>query len=145
LKSPDGQQGDVVILSDTMGVDFGPYVQPMVPEIRKNWLRLMPESARSPVSKSGQVAMEFAILKDGRVTGLTMKVSSGDDALDRAVRSAILESRPFSPLPSIFRGQYLLLRMTFHYNSSTTPQTPPAGAPSGKAARPDGTVSPKNL
>jgi TonB family protein len=119
-KPPEGTPGDFKILSDTMGVDFGPYLQTIVPEIRKKWIELMPQSALPPVSKSGQVILEFAILKDGSVVDMKLVASSGDDALDRAPQIAILESKPFPPLPSGFKGQYFLLRTRFHYN----PQQP---------------------
>jgi TonB family protein len=133
VKPPDGLASDIEILSDTAGTDFKPYLHWVVPDIRKNWLRLMPESALPPVLKSGRVAVEFAILKDGKVAGLKLVASSGDDALDRAPHSAILASRPFPSLPSGFKGQYLILRMNFHYNPPPMPVTSPARLPSGKA------------
>lgn len=41
---------------------------------------------------------------------------SGDIPLDRAAWASIVTSDPFSPLPSVFRGQYLALRCHFYYN-----------------------------
>jgi outer membrane biosynthesis protein TonB len=109
-------QGDLEILSDTMGVDFGPYLQRVVYQVREHWYNLIPESAKAPLMKKGKLAIEFAILKDGRVAGLRLAATSGDDALDRPAWGSITGSNPFPPLPSEFKGQFLQLRFKFYYN-----------------------------
>ncbi len=117
-----GNQGKNVgaldILSDTMGVDFGPYLQRVLHDVKVNWYNLIPESARPPIMKKGKVAIEFAILKDGTIAGMKLEQggSSGDPALDRAAWGGITGSNPFPPLPSEFKGQYLALRFHFFYN-----------------------------
>jgi TonB family protein len=109
--------GPAEILSDTMGVDFGPYLQRVVHDVKFNWYNLIPESARAPLMKKGKVSIEFAILKDGKVAGMHyVDPTSGDVALDRAAYGGITASNPFPPLPSEFSGQYLDLRFTFFYN-----------------------------
>jgi TonB family protein len=108
--------GELDVLSDTMGVDFGPYLSRVLHDVRENWYRIIPESARAPMMKKGKVSIEFAILKDGRVAGLTLAGSSGDVALDRAAYGGITASNPFPPLPGEFKGQYLALRFHFFYN-----------------------------
>lgn len=114
--SPPSGTGDVVILSDTMGVDFGPYLQHALYMIKRHWYDLMPDVARRPIMKSGQVVIQFAILKNGRVQALRYARYSGDIALDRAAYGAITASNPFAALPQEFRGQYLELRIKFLYN-----------------------------
>ena len=115
-----GNRGQVMgpmdILSDTMGVDFGPYLARVLHDVKQNWYNLMPESAA--MGKKGKVAIEFAIMKDGRVAGMRLEQggSSGDPALDRAAWGGITASDPFPPLPSEFGGQYLALRFHFFYN-----------------------------
>jgi len=37
--------GDVEVLTDTLGVDFGPYLKDLKAAVRKNWYRLIPQSA----------------------------------------------------------------------------------------------------
>jgi len=106
---------DVQILSDTHGVDFGPYLQVAVATVKSRWLSLIPESAKPPIMKSGTV-VDFAIVKDGKVAGLMVKQSSGDAALDRAAWEAIADSEPFHRLPDEFSGSYLALRIKFLYN-----------------------------
>lgn len=111
-----GAVGPLDVLSDTMGVDFGPYLSRVLHDVRENWYRIIPESAQAPMRKKGKVSLEFAILKDGRVAGLTLTGSSGDISLDRAAYGGITSSNPFPPLPAEFRGQYLALRFHFYYN-----------------------------
>jgi len=115
-----GRQGGAAssldVLSDTMGVDFGPYLARVKHDVQINWYDLVPESARSPLFKQGKVAIQFAILKDGRVSAMQLAGSSNDVALDRAAWGGINGSNPFPPLPSDFKGEYLLLRFTFFYN-----------------------------
>jgi TonB family protein len=117
-----GKQGRAMgaldVLSDTMGVDFGPYLQRVLHDVKINWYELIPESARPPIMKKGKVAIEFAIMKDGSVRGMRLENggSSGDPALDRAAWGGITASNPFPPLPPEFGGQYLALRFHFFYN-----------------------------
>ena len=109
-------QGALEITSDTMGVDFGPYLQRVLHDVKQNWYQIIPESAMAPLLKKGVVSIEFVITKDGKVAGLHYVSGSGDVALDRAAYGGITASNPFPPLPSEFGGQYLGLRFTFYYN-----------------------------
>jgi len=105
--------GALDILSDTQGVDFGPYIQRILQDVRENWYHLIPPSAEM---KKGKLAIEFAITKDGQVAGMKLVATSGDTALDRAAWGGITASDPFPPLPTDFGGQYLALRFRFYYN-----------------------------
>jgi TonB family protein len=105
--------GPYEILSDTRGVDFGPYLQRVLENVKQNWYILIPESA---AMKKGKLTIEFAITKDGKVAGLKLVASSGDVYLDRPAWGSITASDPFPPLPTEFTGQYLALRFRFYYN-----------------------------
>ncbi len=70
----------IEVLTDTMGVDFRPYLDPLMKTVRQHWYELIPESAST---KHGKVVLEFAVLKDGSVAGLKVVGSSGEIALDR--------------------------------------------------------------
>jgi len=107
------QVGNLEILSDTQGVDFGPYLQRVLHDVRENWYRAIPESAWG---KHGNLIIEFAITKDGKVAGMKLVAPSGDVPLDRAAWAGIVGSDPFPALPSDFGGQYLALRFRFFYN-----------------------------
>ena len=104
------------VLSDTHGVDFGPYLSRVVQAVRTNWYHLIPDEARAPHLKKGKVFIEFAILPDGRVADMKLTGESGDVSLDRAAWGGITASVPFQPLPSEYHGPYLLLRFHFYYN-----------------------------
>jgi TonB family protein len=107
------QLGALDILSDTQGVDFGPYLQRILEEVRQHWYNLIPESAEM---KKGKLAIEFAITKDGSIADMRLIATSGDAALDRAAWGGIYTSNPFPPLPGEFTGPYLALRFRFYYN-----------------------------
>jgi TonB family protein len=111
-----GRVGNIDILSDTQGVDFGPYLSRVLQAVRLNWYNLIPEEARSPLLKRGQVKIQFVITRDGKVAGMQLVGPSGDIALDRAAWGGITASNPFPPLPGEFRGPYLALRFHFFYN-----------------------------
>ena len=115
-KSGASLGGGVDILSDTMGVDFAPYLKRIQHIIQTNWNNLIPEGAYPPLRKHGKVAIDFAILKDGSVAGMKLYGPSGDVSLDRAAWGGITGSNPFPPLPSEFPGQYLAIRCRFYYN-----------------------------
>jgi outer membrane biosynthesis protein TonB len=104
------------ILTDTMGVDFGPYMTRIVEIVRQNWYTLMPPSVYPPILKQGKLSLEFVIMKDGSVQGLVRDTTSNDVALDRAAMASITASTPFPPLPKEFPGKLLGLRFYYFYN-----------------------------
>ncbi|MGO9520472.1 MAG: TonB family protein [Candidatus Korobacteraceae bacterium] len=108
--------GNLEVLSDTQGVDFGPYLSRVLEAVRRNWYILIPEEARAPLMKRGRLAIEFVILQDGKVAGMKLVSPSGDVSLDRAAWGGITGSNPFAPLPGEFHGPYLALRFRFYYN-----------------------------
>jgi TonB family protein len=109
-------RGGLEILSDTMGVDFGPYMKRLKFTVQNHWEPLIPESALPPVMKKGVVVIEFAITKEGKVMGMKLISGSGDTALDRAAWGAITDAIPLPNLPAVFSGNYLLIRARFYYN-----------------------------
>lgn len=115
-RQPTARMGPMEIMTDTQGVDFGPYLQRVLHDVKQNWYDLIPESAMAPLLKKGKVSIEFAITKNGQVAGIRYVNGSGDVALDRAAYGGITASNPFPPLPGEFSGQYLGLRFTFFYN-----------------------------
>jgi TonB family protein len=108
-----------LVLSDTRGVDFGPYLARVVYNVRRNWYSVIPVSAQ--MGEKGRVAIVFQILKDGSVPQIRLVGSSGSDPLDTAALSAIKLSNPFPPLPEEFTGKDLVLQFFFLYNLGTGP------------------------
>lgn len=100
--------------SDPMGVDFKPYLIRILSSVKRNWLAVVPESAR--LGRRGKVVIQFAINKDGTVPKLVIAIPSGAEALDRAAVAGISASNPFPPLPAEFRGSVIRLQLNFMYN-----------------------------
>src|SRR6516225_6872730 len=49
------RSGGIEVLSNTGGVDFGPYLRKLKLAVQKNWEPLVPETALPPIMKSGKV------------------------------------------------------------------------------------------
>src|SRR6185312_14654427 len=111
-----GMQTGYEVLSDTMGVDFGPYIHKVVQATQSTWDLLIPEAARPPLLKKGKVAIQFIIARDGSIKDMQLVLPSGDVSLDRAAWGGITGAGPFQPLPKEFKGPYLALRFYFLYN-----------------------------
>jgi TonB family protein len=115
-KNGPGSAGGAEILSDTMGVDFDPYLKRIVYDTERAWWPIIPEIARPPLNKQGRVLIRFKIMKDGSVKEMKLEGPSGDVSLDRAAWGGILGASPFPQLPKEFKGPYLELRFYFLYN-----------------------------
>ncbi|MCL5005759.1 MAG: TonB C-terminal domain-containing protein [Acidobacteria bacterium] len=112
--NPNFSTSGPIILSDTRGVNFGPYLARVVYIVRRNWYSMIPESAR--LGEKGRVALVFEILKDGSVPQLRLLASSGSPPLDTAALASIRASNPFPPLPTQFTGKHLVLEFIYFYN-----------------------------
>ena len=104
------------ILSDTQGVDFGPYIRRILQDIKRNWYPLIPEEARPPLNKQGETLIRFTIMPDGRIAAMNLDGSSQDQSIDRACWGAITGEGQFPPLPASFHGPNLELRIDFLTN-----------------------------
>lgn len=113
-QNPNFSTSGPIILSNTRGVDFGPYLAQILMIVRQNWYAVIPESAR--LGERGRVALVFEILKDGSVPELRLLSSSGRPPLDRAAEASIRASNPFPPLPRQFTGKHLVLQFNYFYN-----------------------------
>ncbi|MCL2659540.1 MAG: TonB C-terminal domain-containing protein [Acidobacteriaceae bacterium] len=108
--------GGAEILSDTMGVDFNPYLRRILSDIYKTWIPLIPEEARPPLSKQGETQLRFIILPDGQIGGVFYENSTHDEAYDRAAWGSITGVGQFPPLPKEFKGPNLTLRIRYLVN-----------------------------
>jgi TonB family protein len=120
------------IMSDTKGVDLGPYMRLVILEVKEHW----PASAQKtgeqtalgkeqPLAancgENGPVLPEyscgpllrFTVLPDGKVTMLRIEHTTKDVALDRAAWTAITATE-FPPLPSGLHAP-LELRASFSH------------------------------
>ena len=113
LRGP-GQLGGAQVLSDTQGVDFNPYLQRILYEIRRNWMAVWPESVR--MGRRGRVVLQFEVMRDGPIAKVYLVGASGFDPYDKAAFAGLMASAPFPPLPSEFKGPMVRLQLAFLYN-----------------------------
>src|ERR1041385_1597249 len=117
--SPDGASEatalrQMQLLSDPLGVDFKPYLLQVLARVRRNWMAIVPDSAR--MGRRGLVLIQFSIDRSGGIPKLVIASTSGITAFDRAAVAGISASNPFPPLPSAYKGDQIRLQMAFSYN-----------------------------
>jgi TonB family protein len=117
--SPDGASEatalrQMQLLSDPLGVDFKPYLLQVLAKVRRNWIAIVPDSARR--GQRGLVLIQFSIDRRGGVPKLVIASASGITAFDRAAVAGISASNPFPPLPAAYKGDEIHLQMAFSYN-----------------------------
>jgi TonB family protein len=112
--SPGRNGSNLELLSDPMGVDFRPYLIRILAAVRRNWLAVVPESAK--LGRGGRVIVQFSISREGRVPKLVIATPSGTEAFDRAAVAGISASNPFPPLPPEFKGEQIRVQFAFSYN-----------------------------
>ncbi len=100
---------------DTKGVDFGPWIQRFIAQIRRNWL--IPYAV---MGMKGHVVLQFNVHKDGSITDLHVAGPSNVDAFNNAAFNALRTSNPTQPLPPEYPSEHAFFTVTFYYN-----ETPP--------------------
>ncbi len=106
-----GGQFGPAIQFDTEGVEFGPWVQRFVTQIRRNWF--IPFAA---MSMRGHVVVQFNVHKDGRLTDLTVVAPSDVEAFNTSAYNALLNSNPTQPLPPEYPSDRAFFTVTFYFN-----------------------------
>jgi TonB family protein len=112
--TPGVEASQLELLSDPQGVDFRPYLIQVLAAVRRNWLAVLPESAR--MGRQGRVGIQFSIARNGNVPKLVITAQSGTEALDRAAVAGISASQVFPPFPPGFKGDRIVLQFNFAYN-----------------------------
>lgn len=98
---------------DTKGVEFGPWLRRFIAQVRRNWLPLIPEAART---MRGHAVITFYVHRDGRITDVTVAKPSTVDGFTRAAYYAMLASNPTVALPPEYPEDRVLFTVTFYYN-----------------------------
>jgi TonB family protein len=111
--TPGNPLANVQLRSDTEGVDFKPYLMQLIATIKRNWLAVIPESAR--MGRRGKVSLQFVIARDGNIDKVVYAEQSGSSALDRAAVAGVSASNPLPPLPRDFKGNRIVLQLNFVY------------------------------
>jgi TonB family protein len=113
--SPCNDCSALQLLSDPKNVDFKPYLLQVLAMVKKNWMAVIPDSAR--LGRRGVVVLKFIIDRRGAVPSLEYISQSGND-FDRAAVAGISASVPFPPLPADYQGDQIHLQMAFAYNTA---------------------------
>jgi TonB family protein len=113
-QTPGKVQSSLQLISDPQGVDFKPYLIRILATVRRNWLAIIPESAR--MGRRGRVLLQFIVDRSGAVPKLVIAMPSGTEAFDRAAVAGISASVPLPPLPAEFKGSEVRLQFSFTYN-----------------------------
>jgi TonB family protein len=98
---------------DTKGVEFGPWLRRFIAQVRRNWIPLIPEAART---MRGHAVITFYVHRDGRVTDVAVAKPSTVDGFTRAAYYAMLASNPTVPLPAEYPEDKVFFTVTFFYN-----------------------------
>jgi len=114
VPNPCQQCSTLQLLSDAQNVDFKPYLQQVLAMVKRNWLTVIPESAR--LGRRGIVLLQFSINRRGLIPKVVIATPSGIEAFDRAAVAGLSMSNPLPPLPSEYKGDQIRLQMAFSYN-----------------------------
>jgi protein TonB len=98
---------------NTRDPKYKTYLQDVQQIIDANWQ--YPELALQ-YGLQGTVVIEFVILENGRLEGLTLVRSSGSSLLDQEVFRAVMASSPFRRLPSWMESKRLWVSATMEYH-----------------------------
>ena len=110
--NPQGSgDGQGLIQFDSKGVEFGPWLRRFVAQVKRNWF--IPSAA---MMMKGHVVITFNVHKDGALTDIEIRSSSGIDAFDRAAANALAGSNPTQPLPPEYPSEKAFFTVTFLYN-----------------------------
>ncbi len=97
---------------------FADRLPKIIARTKKKWYRLVPEEARPPEDRKGEVDIRLTLLPNGKITDMMVFRSSGDKAMDAAAWHALQHAAPFHRLPRRFHAKRVMLQFNFLYNQS---------------------------
>jgi len=113
-RQPDFSVQRPTILSDTQGVNFGPWLTAVYFRVRNNWYSVIPQVYRSGLK--GVVVIVFDVRRNGSLEDLEIVRSSNFSPYDRAAISSLKLSEPLPNFPDAFKKDRLTLQFTYLYN-----------------------------
>lgn len=113
-RQPDFSVERPTILSDTQGVNFGPWLTAVYYRVRNNWYSVIPQVYRSGLK--GVVVIVFDVRRNGSLEDLEVVRSSNFSPYDRAAISSLKLSEPLPNFPEAFKKDRLTLQFTYLYN-----------------------------
>jgi len=103
------------LLSDSSGYDFKPYLIQVLAAVRRNWMAVIPESAK--MGRRGQCPDPVHHRSSRRRSQIGNRDLIRTEAFDRAAVAGVSASNPFPPLPADFKGDQIRLQLSFNYNA----------------------------
>ena len=88
-------------------LNMGPYFEEIRRRVRRNWKPSAPYNNRHTV-------LVFSIQRNGQITGLRIRQSSGSEKIDRESLEAVQKSAPFDALPTNFPNEQLPVEFNFN-------------------------------
>lgn len=113
-RQPDFSVQRPTILSDTQGVNFGPWLTAVYFRVRSNWYSVIPQVYRSGLK--GVVVIVFDVRRNGSLEEMEIVRSSNFSPYDRAAISSLKLSEPFPNFPDAFKKDRLTLQFSYLYN-----------------------------
>jgi TonB family protein len=104
------------ILSDTQGVDFGPYMGQALTMIKKSWVSSLSKEVAQANNSQTETVIRFTISQDGTVSEMTLVEASHHIEIDRAAWGSIVDVGKLPSLPADFNGSRLILSIHFKVN-----------------------------
>jgi TonB family protein len=99
-----------------LGIDNFPYayyLQNIQDRISARWFQSLVDPG---VNGTFQTTVYFRIFRDGSISEVEIKESSGLPSLDLSAKRAIVTAAPFPPLPADYDEQYLGIRLIFEHS-----------------------------
>jgi len=113
-QNPQLSVNDPIILSDTHGYNFEPYMNDVTQRVRMKWYSEIPDAARQ--GQKGRVVLIFTVVRDGTIQDLRIVASSGTESLDQAATAAVQSASPLTQLPAGFSDNRIVVQFAFLYN-----------------------------
>ena len=88
-------------------LNLGPYLAEIRRRVKRNWKPSAPNNNRHTV-------LIFSIQRNGQITGLRVRQSSGSEKVDRESLEAVQKSGPFAALPANFPNEQLNVEFNFN-------------------------------
>ena len=109
-----GGQFGPEIQFDTKGVEFGPWLNRFIAQLKRNWYAILPYEAM--LGTKGHVAITFNVHKTGALTDVSVVGPCPIDAFNNAAFGALMATNPTSPIPSAYPDEKAFFTVTFFYN-----------------------------
>ncbi|BAU63098.1 unknown protein [Stanieria sp. NIES-3757] len=92
---------------DAQQDDLAPYFDEIRRRVKRNWQPVSPGQEQFTV-------LNFAIQRNGQITGLKVVQTSGNQQVDRDALEAVQQSAPFDALPQSFKRDRLEIQFSFN-------------------------------